>query len=141
MIKKIILSVIVLIIFLPIVWFSWLVFRMNNPNIGINAESFSRIPNSAHEIYFIDAPLYGQCIFTIGNIEFNNWIDEKKYSIYKINNPNSSRSISSKIKGYPMEIMDCKNAIFYEWRDVDGGGFSVNYFKENGLVVYDWSSN
>jgi hypothetical protein len=130
-----------LIILMPVTFLAWLVYRSNHPSIGINVKSFSRIPLAAHSIYYVDAPLFGQCIFILDKDEFTTWIINKKFIVHKKQDLDQNRFVVSKIKGYPMEIFDCKNSELYEWRDVDGGGFSVNYFPENGLVVYDWSSN
>ena len=138
---KIVIYVFIILVVLPVAFFFWMTYRMNYPNIGINVKTYSRIPDAARNIYYVDAPLYGQCFFTLGKDEFKNWINDKRYSDHKVSNPDSERIVRSKIKGYPMELADCKNAELYEWRDLDGGGYSVNYFAENELVVYDWSSN
>lgn len=139
--NKIAIYIIIMLVLSPVAFFTWMAYKMNYPDTGINVRSFSRIPNAAHEIYYVDEPLYGQCFFTLGKDEFKTWIVEKKYTDHKISNPDSNRFITSKINGFQMEITDCKKAELYEWRDVDGGGFSISYFAENGLVVYDWSSN
>ena len=139
--KQIVIYIVILFVLSPVAFFSWMAFRMNYPSTGIDVKSYSRIPSAARDIYYVDAPLYGQCFFKLGKDEFETWLVDKNYIGNKITLPNSDRIIQSKIKGFPMEISDCTKADLYEWRDVDGGGFSVNYFTETGLVVYDWSSN
>ena len=114
---------------------------MNDPSIGINVESFSRIPNSAKEIYYLDAPLFGQCIFRLGKIDFEKWMNDTKFFTNKVKVPDLNRIIYSKIQEYPKELFDCKDTDLYEWRDIDGGGFTVNYFSKDEIVIYDWSSN